>query len=84
MAQRDIPRVLEGFVLYLEALEGLENSLVAEAGRSGKQANKEDMSRAIDEHVAPLQAGDWRVCTLFRPAADLLDTQRYARVFEKS
>lgn len=59
VAQRDITRVLEAFVLYLEALESLERNLLATSEKSGRPGEKEEMSSAIQEQVTPVQAGEY-------------------------
>jgi hypothetical protein len=58
VAQGDIARVLEAFVLYLEVLEDLERELLATSGRSARPNEKEDTSNAVQVQIAPVQSGE--------------------------
>lgn len=51
VAQRDIPKVLEAFVLYLFALEDLTKALLPSAA-------DEDMAREVAEQIAPVEGGE--------------------------
>lgn len=65
VAQRDIPMVLEGFVLYLVALEDLAKDLVAGAG-PGKDAERAEMQSEISKQVGPVQEGSLRLFACMR------------------
>lgn len=57
VAQRDIPKILEGFVRYLDVLDNLSKSLTASAeARPGWE--KDALLKEISEQVVPLQTGE--------------------------
>lgn len=53
VAQRDIPKVIEGFVLYLLALESLTAQLLSNLEGSEKDATQKE----IDRLITPIDAG---------------------------
>ncbi|KAK4053845.1 hypothetical protein OIV83_001501 [Microbotryomycetes sp. JL201] len=55
VAQRDIPKILEGMVLFLDALEKLEKSLVSEFEQEGQERKKVGTAQ-VEELVLPLQS----------------------------
>ncbi|KAI5474908.1 hypothetical protein MNV49_002191, partial [Pseudohyphozyma bogoriensis] len=56
VAQRDIPKVLEGFVLYLLALETLTAQLTASVEGAGKKIEREATLKEIAEQVVPIES----------------------------
>ncbi|KAI5474144.1 nucleoporin protein Ndc1-Nup family protein, partial [Pseudohyphozyma bogoriensis] len=58
VAQRDIPKVLEGFVLYLLALETLTAQLTASVEGAGKKIEREATLKEIAEQVVPIESGE--------------------------
>lgn len=65
VAQRDIPKILEAFVLYLDELDGLEKSLMAEAESSKLPERKAEFTKQIGEQVGSVQAGKLDMCFTF-------------------
>lgn len=57
VVQRDIPKILEQFVLYLIELETLEKALLAPLGAPSKKAEQQAMSEEIRSQVLPAQEG---------------------------
>ncbi|KAK4058802.1 hypothetical protein OIO90_000248 [Microbotryomycetes sp. JL221] len=56
VAQRDIPKILEGLTLYLDALEQLEKGLIADAEREAQGIERKQlMTRQVEEQVLPLR-----------------------------
>ncbi|KDE03934.1 hypothetical protein MVLG_05626 [Microbotryum lychnidis-dioicae p1A1 Lamole] len=55
VAQRDIPRVLEAFVLYLNTLDVLASSLSSTAEASSSENAKEQLQTRISESIGQVQ-----------------------------
>ncbi|KAM0792356.1 hypothetical protein ACM66B_005036 [Microbotryomycetes sp. NB124-2] len=55
VAQRDIPKILEGMILFLDALEKLEKGLVADFDQGGEERKKVGTAE-VEELVLPLQS----------------------------
>ena len=59
VAQRDIPKILEGFVRYLEVLEGLEREFENIAKEKQEEEVKERWRRVERESVGAVQDGEF-------------------------
>lgn len=57
VAQRDIPKILEGFVRYLDVLDDLAKFLTASA-ESLVGWEREELLKEISEQVTPVQTGE--------------------------
>ncbi|SCV69567.1 BQ2448_2587 [Microbotryum intermedium] len=55
VAQRDIPRVLEGFVLYLNTLDALASSLSSTAESNHSKEAKEQLQTRISDSIGQVQ-----------------------------
>jgi nucleoporin NDC1 len=57
VAQGDIPKVLEAFVLYLMELEKVRKGLMSSVESLGVEEEKEEMAREIEGQIEPIESG---------------------------